>query len=99
MFEKLLSLLPYNPGLIQQLSFYSQRMREEETIRRTGMIFIVLAFMIQFFAVISPPSPASAAASCNANNLINCGFTSASQAEADCTNNVQDYKTILNYYG
>lgn len=96
MFEKLLSVLPYNPGLLHQMSFYSRRMREESLIRRTGLVFIVLAFMIQFFAVINPPVSTVAASN---NDLINGGFSSAADAASDCRNNVQGYKDILNYYG
>lgn len=61
MFEKLLSALPsyYDSGVARQVSFYARRMREESTIRRTGLIFIVLAFLIQFFAVLNPPQPAT----------------------------------------
>lgn len=95
MFEKLISLLPYNPGLLHQMSFYARRMRQEAQIRRTGLIFIVLAFMVQFFAVISPPVATTAASN---NDLINGGFTSASEAARDCNSNLEDYATILKNY-
>lgn len=98
MFEKLLALLPYNPGLLHQMGFYVQRMREEAAIRRTGMIFIVLAFMIQFFAVISPPLSTSAASGSN-NDLIQGGISSAADGKAKCKANDQDYGTILHHYG
>jgi len=96
MFEKLLALVPYNPGLVHQLAFYSQRMREEASIRRTSLIFIVLAFFIQFFAVLSPPQSTVAASS---NDLINGGINSRSDAISKCYNNVQNYRAILAYYG
>lgn len=96
MFEKLLSLLPYNPGLAHQMAFYSRRMREEASIRRTGLVFIVLAFFIQFFAVISPPQPTVASSN---NDLVNGGFSSAADAASNCRNDVGGYKTILNNYG
>jgi len=98
MFEKLLALMPYNPSLIHQMGFYARRMREEAAIRKTGLIFLVLAFFIQFFAFISPPLSTSAASG-PSNDLVNGGFSSVSQATSDCKNNVQDYKTILNNYG
>lgn len=96
MFEKLLSQLPYNPGLAHQVSFYSRRMREEASIRRIGMIFIVLAFFVQFFAVLSPPQPSVAASS---NDLINGGISSAADAARHCNNNTQHFKNILQNYG
>lgn len=96
MFEKLLSALPFNPGIIQQLSFYGKRMRQEESVRRIGLIFIVFAFLIQFFAFVSPPQPTLAA---SPNDLIDGGFSSAAQAASDCSSNVENYGTILAYYG
>lgn len=96
MFEKLLAVLPYNPGLAEQVSFYGRRMREEATIRRTGMIFIVLAFMVQFFAVLNPPKPAAAAST---NDLVYGGISSAQEAANKCNANIRGYGKIMDYYG
>ena len=96
MFEKLLANLPYNPGLVRQMGFYAGRMRREAAIRRTGMVFIVLAFVVQFFAVVSPPQPSVAAST---NDLINGGFSSVAELTADCKANDQGYAYILKYYG
>lgn len=96
MFEKLLAVLPYNPGLANQLSFYGQRMREEATIRRTGLIFLVLTFMVQFFAVINPPQPTVADSS---NDLITGGISSAADAKDQCLRDTRGYQHILHYYG
>lgn len=96
MFEKLLSQLPYNPGLAHQMAFYSRRMREEAAIRRTGMIFIVLAFLVQFFTVLSPPQPSVAASN---SDLINGGISGPADAKRACNNNTQNYANIMNNYG
>lgn len=100
MFEKLLSLLPYNPGLVHQMSFYSRRMREESAIRRTGLIFMVLAFMIQFFAVLSPPQPSVAD---SVNDLINGGISSPQDAYNHCMNpqnyGSEHFGSIVHYFG
>ena len=96
MFEKLIANLPYNPSLLNQLAFYGKRMRQEQAVRRTGLIFIVLAFSIQFFAVLSPPQSTMAASS---NDLINSGITSAADASKNCTSNVQSYQDIMSHYG
>jgi uncharacterized repeat protein (TIGR01451 family) len=96
MFEKLLAILPYNPSLVHQLRFYGRRMHEEATIRRTGLIFLVLTFMIQFFAVISPPQPTAAGSS---NDLINGGISSTADGKAQCLRDTQGYQHILHYYG
>lgn len=96
MLEKLLSLLPYNPGLAHQVAFYAQRMRDEASIRRTGLIFLLLAFMVQFFAFISPPAATVADSS---NDLIDGGFTTKAQVVDACNSNTKYYATILTNYG
>jgi uncharacterized repeat protein (TIGR01451 family) len=89
-------MLPYNPGLAHQMAFYSRRMREESAIRRTGLVFLVLAFMIQFFAVVSPPQPTVADST---NDLVNGGISSAADAARNCRDNVRHYKDIIENYG
>jgi len=96
MFEKLLSLVPYNPGLVPQLAFYSRRMREEASIRRTGTFFLVIAFFIQFFAVLSPPQSSVAG---TPNDIINGGVSSIADARAKCVSDTQGFQRILHYYG
>ncbi len=95
MFEKLIANLPYNPKIITELGFYVRRIRQEESIRRLGLVFIVLAFFVQFFAFISPPTPSVAAST---NDMINGGFSSKTELVADCTASIK-YRTILMYYG
>jgi hypothetical protein len=95
MFEKLLSVLPFNPTATYQLGFYARRMREESLVRRSGLLFIVLAFLVQFFAVISP-SVATVADS--TNDLVNGGFTSIAEAQHDCQT-IASYGTVLANYG
>jgi uncharacterized repeat protein (TIGR01451 family) len=96
MFEKLLSSITFNPSLIHQFSFYYKRMKAEKSVRRAGLIFISLAFLIQFFAFISPPQPTQAA---SPNDLINGGFGSAAEAANDCRSNLEGYGSILATYG
>ncbi len=96
MFEKLLAVLPYNPSLVHQMSFYARRMHEEAGIRRVGLIFMVLAFMIQFFAVLSPPQLTSAA---DDNDLITNGISSAGEARAHCVADTRGYQRIMHHYG
>lgn len=55
MFKKLISNLPFNPGLLDQVVFYSKRVKQEESLRRIGFAFMALAMFIQTFAVIAPP--------------------------------------------
>lgn len=55
MFKKLVTNLPFNPSLFNQLAFYAGRMKKEASIRRLGFLFIALAMFIQLIAVMSPP--------------------------------------------
>ena len=96
MFEKLLSNLPSNPRLVKEMGFYAKRMRQEQSLRRLGLVFVVLAFFVQFFAVISPPQPSLAAST---NDMINGGFSSIAELTADCKANIRFYATVLDYYG
>jgi uncharacterized repeat protein (TIGR01451 family) len=96
MFEKLLANVAYNPSIVHQLSFYSRRMRQESSVRRAGLLLLILAFLIQFFAVISPPQPTVADSN---SDMISGGFRTAAEAKQYCVSNVRHYGDILNYYG
>ncbi|MET0980434.1 MAG: hypothetical protein ABWX90_04215 [Candidatus Saccharimonadales bacterium] len=71
MFRKIVSNLAFSPALVGQLGFYARRLRKEEMTRRTGLIFIALALVVQSFAVFSPPESANAS---NADNVIYSGI-------------------------
>lgn len=75
MFRKLVSNVSFSPALVGQLSFYARRLRQEEAVRRLGLIFTVLALVVQSFAVFSAPEPANAASS---NDMVYGGITSRS---------------------
>lgn len=96
MFKKLLSNLPFNPSLIGEVSFYAKRMHGEQAIRRTGLVFIVLAMFVQLFAIMSPAEPTLAESN---NDVIRGGFSSRTQAVNYCRRNTQDFANILSYYG
>jgi uncharacterized repeat protein (TIGR01451 family) len=96
MFDKLLATIPYNPSMVHQLAFYGKRMHEESSVRRAGLLLLVMAFMIQFFAVIAPPQ--STVADSN-NDLLSGGFKTAAEAEQDCKDNIRHYSDIVHYYG
>lgn len=96
MFKKLLSNLPYNPSLIGQVAFYAKRMNQESRIRRTGFVFVLLAMLVQMFAVVSPPQPTLAESS---NDIIRGGFKTKDQAVLMCLDSQRDFNKILAYYG
>lgn len=95
MFKKLLSNLPFNPSLIGEVSFYAKRMHSEEAIRRTGLVFVVLAMLVQIFAVVSPPEPTLAESN---NDIVRGGFSTREQAVNYCRMNTQGLANILAYY-
>lgn len=96
MFKKLLSNLPYNPSLIGQVSFYAKRLHSEEKIRRLGLVFVALAFMVQLFAFMAQPESTLAESS---NDIIRGGFATRDQAVLHCINPNSDFSRILAYYG
>lgn len=54
MFKKLASNLPFNPGLIQQIVFYSKRLHKEQSLRRASFVFMAAALAVNIFAVSFP---------------------------------------------
>ena len=68
MFKKLVANLPYNPSLINQVGFYADRLRQENSIRRLSFIFIALAMVVQTIAVINPPEKSLVSASSHLMN-------------------------------
>jgi len=95
MFKKLLSNLSFNPSLIGQVAFYARRMHRESAIRRVGLVFVVLALVVQVFAVISPPESTLAASN---NDIVYGGFTTKEEAINHCRLNTQGFTSILAYY-
>jgi len=102
MFRKIVSNLPYSPALVGQLSFYAQRLKKEQVTRQVGLVFTVLALIVQSFAIIHPPESANAAGyrDCSHNSIINCGFQSVSELQQKYRQNAEgDLHAIYNAYG
>ncbi|HSX45105.1 MAG TPA: hypothetical protein VLF39_03305 [Candidatus Saccharimonadales bacterium] len=95
MFKKLLSHLPFNPSLINQLSFYAKRVHREAFVRSVGFALMILAMLVQLFAVISPPQPSLAYSS---NDLIGGGFANQEQAVEHCNNDDFDFHDVLGHF-
>lgn len=96
MFKKLLSNLPFNPSLIGEVSFYAKRMHGEAAMRRSGFIILVLAILVQMFAIISPPESTLAESN---NDILRGGFSSKEQAVNYCRANTQGFAGVLLYHG
>lgn len=94
--NRLLSNLPFNPSLINQVGFYSKRLKQETSVRRIGFAFMALTFFVQLFAVVAPPQP-SLAQDVN-NDIIRGGFQTKDQAILMCIDPQRDFSTILAHY-
>jgi uncharacterized repeat protein (TIGR01451 family) len=100
MFKKIVSNLPFHPAVLEQVGFYSHRLRQEDSIRRAGLVLTALVIALQVFMIISP-SKSSLATS---NNDIVYGAKSKEQILQAYNNNRDglgraDIQAIYNYYG
>jgi uncharacterized repeat protein (TIGR01451 family) len=95
-FKRLVSNLPYNPSLINQVAFYAKRLKQETSIRRMGFLFIVLTFLVQLFAVMAPPKSSIASAG---NDIKPGGFYSQAEGVAACRSNMNNYGAVLGQLG
>lgn len=81
MFRKVVSALPFSPALVGQLGFYARRLNREQTTRRLGLLFIILAIGIQCFALFRPPESTHAVVPMNV-----CPYTNTLEAtDTDCS--------------
>lgn len=96
MFKKLVSSLPFSPALVGQLGFYAKRLKKEEATRKIGLIFTVLALIVQSFAVFQAPEAANAASS---NDMIYGGFSTRAQYLSSYDANAGNLKDLFNIIG
>lgn len=96
MFRKIVSHLPFSPTLIHELGFYAKRLSKEEATRRLGLIFTVLALIVQSFTLFSPPESANAA---HASDMVNGGVWNSSQLMSAYDNNTNDFKDLMSTIG
>jgi hypothetical protein len=60
-FKKIISSVAFNPGMLDQLAFYSKRLKQEESVRRLGLVLIILTMFVQLFAAMVPAERSLAA--------------------------------------
>jgi uncharacterized repeat protein (TIGR01451 family) len=97
MFRRLLSNLPFNPSLIDQVSFYAKRLHDEAVLRRIGFFFVLLAMFVQMFAIIAPPTDSFAAS--YTNDIISGGPKLKSQIISNMKDASKDVSSIYAYFG
>jgi fimbrial isopeptide formation D2 family protein len=100
MFKKIVTNLPFHPTLLGDLGYYLRRVRQEQAIRRLGLIFVSLALLVQLFAFLSPVKSSIAY---NTGDIIY-GATSKEDVVKAFKNNKDpkgrtDVKAIFDYYG
>lgn len=61
MFRKLVSNLPFSPSLINQLGFYSKRLKKEQFTRSFALVFTIFALLIQSATFLVPAKSTLAA--------------------------------------
>ncbi len=78
MFKKLVSNLPFSPGLLNNIVFYSERLRKENVARTAGVVTLLVALVIQgVFWTLPPTSSVQAAENDIVWGGIGTNFTSA----------------------
>ena len=96
MFRKLVSNISFSPALVGQLGFYARRLKKEEATRKIGLIFTVLALIVQSFAVFQAPQAAMAS---SGNDFVPGGVSSMTQYLSYYDNNSYNLKDIFNALG
>ena len=77
--------MSFSPALIEQVGFYTKRLRKEEVTRRLGLIFVALALAVQALVVFQPPESANATNQNDTTNKI-----------ATTTSNIVQSETSIN---
>ncbi len=101
MFRKLISNLSFSPALVGQLAFYAKRLKKEEATRRIGLVFVVLALIVQSLAIFQPAQSANAA---NQNDFVAGGLGLGSSRSinnflAPYDANTNNLKDVMTYMG
>lgn len=54
MVNKVLANLPFSSSSAEQLNFYIKRLRQEESVRKLGVLMLVMSMLVQLFAINVP---------------------------------------------
>lgn len=95
MFSKIVSKLAFSPSAINQLAFYGQRLKREESVRRVGLFFIVLSMLVQITAAMFPAEKSLAASE---NDVLRGGVTSVKQLKSKYDAHA-DVRSLYNRFG
>lgn len=96
MFRKLISNISFSPSLMTDIGFYANRLRSEEATRRTTIMFVVFAIIMQSLAVFSPPESANASSE---QDIIHGGVSNLDDLLLRYDHNESDLKDIYDTLG
>jgi uncharacterized repeat protein (TIGR01451 family) len=100
MFRKLISNLPFQPTLLAEVAHYSNRLKQEQSVRRLGVLILLIGFGLQLFIIAFPPQSSLAT---NRSDIIYGAKTKQDVLSAYRNNQDtlgrKDIKAIFNYYG
>ncbi len=95
MFKQLISSLAFSPSAIEQVSFYAKRLKQEDSIRRLGLILIVFSMFIQVFAAMIPPEKSLALSD---NDVISGGVQNMEELKTK-SSAMPDVKALYDRFG
>lgn len=95
MFKKLISRLPFNPSLISNLRDYDLKLKKELRLRVIGILVLVMVLVLQVIVVIFPPANATIS---SPDNLMSVSGGTFNQLFKDCSDNLDQYQSILASY-
>lgn len=96
MFRKIVTELTYSPALAGNLGDYIKQLRFERSKRQIGLVFVLLALVVQFFATASPPESANAS---DPAVFIDGGITSTEDYLHYYDQNTRNIKDLLRSLG
>lgn len=96
MFRKLVSNLSYSPSLIGEVAKLARSLKREEQLRRSGLLFLGLALLLNTFALLMPPESANTASS---YDMVYGGVRSTDELLAQYDKNEANIRDILESFG
>ncbi len=88
--------LATSPSYINQFAFYANRLKKEESIRKLGIFFIVLSFVVQ---IIASAFPAEKSLAASTNDIISNGVASKTDLVSKCNSNFNGVQNIYAKFG
>jgi hypothetical protein len=96
MFRKLVENISFSPALIESLGRYAKALKQEESIRRFGLILLALALVVQIATSIYPSEQANVASK---QDFIYGGATSLNNLIDQYNKNTNHFKDITTSLG